>query len=895
MSSGDYNAVGITRPEIREATDTPHRPIEREDMEAALDGMPLRLESRIAQGFGSETWLVRTTSDFCSLGPDSALVAKLTVDAVEDSSEFFGMLPAASTPSILTPLHRRVLSENRILFISAHLPLGSLRQYMRGARLMHEDVRNIVRQITTALDCLGSMDSNRVLVHGDIKPENILVIARDPLQICLADFDHSRWVARESTRRHGGMLTRTYAAPEALSGLWSSNSDMWSLGIMLSELLFGSHPFDGLSDESVSALVSTSWEWPDVDSLNDEWRALLLGLLDRSYSARWRPADLTLWLLGDRDIIAKGLSRGREPSAVAPFEINGQPVYTARSLARALVGDWGNGIRAIHSPELGTWLRDALGSADLASRRQNLLDNNTLSDDDRLIRFAYFAHRELDPFWRNIRLSSSSLQQLAAQALDGDGHAFQQLVALRDAGIAESYSSLGIHGPEQLIGDWRAGWQRYLSGWQRLQEAGAPDARPADEAALPALIRFWLSEEERLGQTARVEQQSGAVRFLLRRDWYFALGHDLSTLPVEHQWILDSLDQSSLVETLTYSRSYRDLTDQEFRQPPSVTAEQLMNAVLFSETTERLTRNLSLRHGSREEITLQGEEQPDQQLNPDAWDSYWTRLTAPIGRRFERLAQRFRQWSARRRAPATAPNTPGGATPGTAQTAASISAVRLTLVLRDQSNVPMGQAVLFRWNLPPDARPVIHIGHLGLFGRRITRQRIVRLPFKLDGTPPPNALQRVTRQGATVGLPGRGQILFAFFQPTIVWLQYRMPRQRGAVRSQVLRLGARDIPFLATEHKLREAHATLLDAGLTELLPLTNMQEAVTASVPVDLRMLPVVISPSFVDLAPAERPVSFQHRRPELQLPVAAYFSLRKRLGRRRGGRIGPRSTGVF
>ena len=626
MQPTEYDGLGLTRPHGDHDPETTGQALSRQDIEAALVDLPLRLESPIASGFMSETWLVKTTTDFCAIGPGNALVAKLTGKAVEDSSEFFDLLSPAPTPVIFTPLFQRTLPGNRKLSLSAYMPLGSLRDYMRTTTLGSGDIETIVRQITAALERLANLDANRVLVHGDIKPENILVVSQDPLQVCLADLDHSRWVAKGGTSQHDGMLSLRYAAPEALGGIWSSKSDLWSFGILLTELLLGRHPLDGFLDESVRALVSGTWDMkamqgiPDFDALSENWRAILLGLVERSQEIRWHPQDIELWLTGDRNVIARGLSRGREVIADSPFEINGHSVYTARTLARALVGDWDAGRIAVQSPELGAWLRDSLGNADLASRHQMLSEDLTLSDDDRLIRFAYFAHHELDPFWRDIRLSSPALQQLATQALDGQSDAYLQLVSLRDSGIVESYSSLGIQNPERLIGAWRAGWERYVSAWQRLQEVGAPDARPPDEAALPALVRLWLSEVERQKLASRFEQRSSDVRLLLRRGWYFALGADLTTLPVEHQWILDSLDHSSLVETLTYSRSYRDLTTQEFRQPIPVTTEQLMNSVLFSETTERLTRNLLLRHGSREEISLVGAEPPGRHLHPDGRD-----------------------------------------------------------------------------------------------------------------------------------------------------------------------------------------------------------------------------------------------------------------------------------
>ena len=482
---------------------------------------------------------------------------------------------------------------------------------------------------------------------------------------------------------------------------------------------------------------------------------------------------------------------------------------------------------------------------------------------------------------------TTSIGHVAARALDGDGACYEQLVSLRDTKIAESYARLGIPEPRQLMGNWAESWQRYEQGWQQLQEAGAPGARPDDRAAFPALVRLWLSVDQRQKLFDNIEECSGAVRYLLRRDWYFALGHDFRALPVEYQWILDSLDQSSLVETLMYSQSHRDLVSMELRESPTVTDEQLMQSVLYSETTQRLTRNLVPQYQSRETITLQGAEHPDQRLRPDISDNFLSRLTGPIGRRLRNSAQLAQEWLQRRfrrgGSTASAPEVPP----------LSISAIRVNLVLPRQHTVsdmlagdvdrsePMGQAVLIRWDLPAGVQPTIHIGHAGLFGRRIKRQRVIRLPLRLEDAPLPNALERRLRRNQGTRLPHRGQIILAFFQPTIVWLSFKMPGRRWTTRSQVLRLGAPTIPLLGANKQLREvgrllaASSKLLETRDTELTKVTEL-------LPLRMKLIPMndqlrsISEPMGGSLDVSELdPINFQSSDPRVQLPVAAYTRL--------------------
>eukprot|EP00899_Mesostigma_viride_P003087 jgi/Mesvir1/1277/Mv16252-RA.2 len=87
------------------------------------------------------------------------------------------------------------------------------------------------------------------VVHRDLKPENILL--QDDGQIALCDFGVSHDVSRAcqttmATHAAGGFTT-AYAAPEVITAQpsakqWPFAQDMWSLGVMLLELLTGSIP-----------------------------------------------------------------------------------------------------------------------------------------------------------------------------------------------------------------------------------------------------------------------------------------------------------------------------------------------------------------------------------------------------------------------------------------------------------------------------------------------------------------------------------------------------------------------------------------------------------------------------------------------------------------------------
>ncbi len=209
-------------------------------------------------------------------------------------------------------------------------------EYVKGENLSRQRRPELARRLDElAVQSLRPLDyiHARGLLHNDIKPQNIMI--HPPFQVKLLDFGLARGQAESG--RPGLSGTLHYIAPERFGekGV-DERSDLYSLGVVLYEVLTGSLPHQGKdSGQVVGAILRGTVRSPRLlnPAVPERHEAFVMALLARDPAAR--PAGATAAL----DVLNAGLAeplRIDTPETYASFATSGRFVGRDEELNRLM-------------------------------------------------------------------------------------------------------------------------------------------------------------------------------------------------------------------------------------------------------------------------------------------------------------------------------------------------------------------------------------------------------------------------------------------------------------------------------------------------------------------------------------------------------------------------------
>ncbi|CAJ1342242.1 unnamed protein product [Effrenium voratum] len=168
--------------------------------------------------------------------------------------------------------------EDRLSLVMECMEGGELFDRVRERKVYSEkDACKTTRMMLLAVNYLHSCG----VVHRDLKLENFLYENKDSDFLKLIDFGFSK-VWAKNTKMELSCGTLSYAAPEVLAKSYTSQCDLWSLGVIVFILLVGYMPFAGSDERKQIQMIRTGAyqvkkdRWAKVSALATEFVSKLL-------------------------------------------------------------------------------------------------------------------------------------------------------------------------------------------------------------------------------------------------------------------------------------------------------------------------------------------------------------------------------------------------------------------------------------------------------------------------------------------------------------------------------------------------------------------------------------------------------------------------------------------
>jgi hypothetical protein len=256
--------------------------------------------------------------------PDREYALKLYHPEIEVSEAVLRNIMQIPHPNIL-PLISVSRWNKRTYDVGALCEGGPL---LFSGPLKEPTVRGLVSEV---VEGMRHLHRNGIL-HGDLKPTNLLFTYPEMIGVVISDFGNSRFVPGTSARP--SRITPAFAAPE----IWenteiSEKTDYYALGMIVLNWVWGFSPFRGKDVEMMRRKhCRTDGEvLPLPFGLNKSLVQLIWGLTRRTVNLRWGYQQVSQWLANEPVFLDDGA-----PDRIVPGEDRTIPPFPRNKAVRSL-------------------------------------------------------------------------------------------------------------------------------------------------------------------------------------------------------------------------------------------------------------------------------------------------------------------------------------------------------------------------------------------------------------------------------------------------------------------------------------------------------------------------------------------------------------------------------
>jgi serine/threonine protein kinase len=165
--------------------------------------------------------------------------------------------------SAIVPVYDVGHDNNQLFFVMRYMAGGSLTERIEKRSLLLSEIAHILQRVATALDYAH----DRGVIHRDLKPGNILFDEYNNAYI--SDFGIAKLARAANKLTSSGIIgTPTHMSPEQAQGEdVDGRSDIYSLGVILFEMLSGKMPYDATTPLGM-AFKHATYPIPNIRDVN---------------------------------------------------------------------------------------------------------------------------------------------------------------------------------------------------------------------------------------------------------------------------------------------------------------------------------------------------------------------------------------------------------------------------------------------------------------------------------------------------------------------------------------------------------------------------------------------------------------------------------------------------